>query len=750
MTSELVKITPEWKKCVEAFTNSHIENLASWRGYSHEFCQTLKERLLIGIFNNRIAFPIAEHSGEIVGCHHRPLAKDGDWCVTPFTKMRVRMRPYIINEPQTKDLVAVFESQWDLLAFLNKAEWHTGGIPDFGCIATRGASNGKSFKEYCRPEAKIAAFSQNDEPGKMWLSRVVKVANGNVVEVASPAGMKDLNDWTRAGATLEDIYVAISSGPILKSATKMPQNDREEVEADSAEDDGAAYEGIKPKETTKDGRILVLLSCKDRLLSEFASDLGQALAETELFNRNGLPFVIDHRNHALKLLTSESFRTWSEQYAVCFNWESREDGPPLRLKKTMSGMDAGAVLASGQFLKKLRPIRKLNQVSLPVLRKSGDIEMLPVGYDSESQIYTFESTLDYQQSMSLSEAKATVDDLFAEFCFPEDNGRSLSVAVSGMMTLFAQGLMPQTALVPCFLVMANAEGAGKTLLVKVLVVPVYGTFIAGAKPTNEEEMKKYLLAAVMESRPCIVFDNIKDHLDSGSLEAFLTTSIWADRILGSSKSFCGEKNTVIFATGNACTVSPDMRRRSLFVQLFMKEERAEARKFTRPLDVPYLLEKRGAILSALWVMVKHWDTSGRPRSSKSHSSFPEWTETIAAIVENAGYLSPVEVPQIDCVADRDGADMRKLVDGLSPGTQMRIFTFLEFVDYARQVGSFESLIGTTGDLDRKVNTIFGRALKRYDRRFVGDYVFIVEGQGHARKYVFKKADLVTSMPQELQ
>ena len=744
------KITPAWQKCVDALSTHLMEQLAVWREFTVEFCQKLKENRLIGIFNNRIAFPIAAPSGEVTACHHRPLAGEGEWCVTPFKGTKAPMFPLIVNDPLSKDMVAVFESQWDALAFMNMADWHNGGIDEIGCIATRGASNGGRIKDYCRPGARIIAFSQNDEAGQKWLSRVVKAARGEVSQVVIPPGIKDFNDWTRAGATLEDIETAILNGPVLKPIADVAQNDGQECEPDSAQAEDAAYEGIKPLETTKDGRILVLLPRENRLLSEFAADMGRALADTDLYSRTNYPFVVNHANRNLKLMTAESFRTWSEQHAVCFHVDRSDDGPPLRIKKTMAVTEATAVLASGQFLKRLRPIRKLNQVRLPVLRQSGVIELLPVGYDAESQTFTFDSGLQYDESMSPATAKAVIDGLFSEFCFQEENGRSLAVAIAGMMTVFAHSLLPQTALVPCFIVMANAEGAGKTLLVKVLVVPVYGNFIAGTKPTNEEELRKRLTAAVMEASPYVCFDNVKEHLDSGSLEAFLTTSIWSDRILGSSKNFSGEKNTVVFATGNACTVSPDMRRRSLLVQLFMKEERAEARQFRRLLDVPYLIERRGEILSALWVMVKMWVANGKPAGSKTHSSFPEWAKTIAPIVENAGYSSPVVMPDIDCAADRDGEGMRLLVNGLAPGVPMRIFTFTEFVEYARQVGAFESIIGSEGDLDRKANTIFGRALKRYDRRFVGDYMFLVEGQGHARKYVFKKADLVTTMPQDLQ
>jgi hypothetical protein len=89
-----------------------------------------------------------------------------------------------------------------------------------------------------------------------------------------------------------------------------------------------------------------------------------------------------------------------------------------------------------------------------------------------------------------------------------------------------------------------------------------------------------------------------------------------------SKSFCGENNVTVLITGNGCTVSPDIRRRSLFVELFMEQERAEDRKFKRILDDGEFLAMRPRILAALWALVREWDAAGRPKPSRTHTAFP--------------------------------------------------------------------------------------------------------------------------------
>src|ERR1043166_6742135 len=106
---------PEWQKCVDAIADGHLQQLAEWRGYKVEFCKNLKEHGLIGLWDRRIAFPIATFSGHVTGCHHRPLAKEGNWLVTSFSHPRIAMYPLLINDPMTKNSVSAFESQWDAL-----------------------------------------------------------------------------------------------------------------------------------------------------------------------------------------------------------------------------------------------------------------------------------------------------------------------------------------------------------------------------------------------------------------------------------------------------------------------------------------------------------------------------------------------------------------------------------------------------------------------------------------------------------
>jgi hypothetical protein len=482
-----------------------------------------------------------------------------------------------------------------------------------------------------------------------------------------------------------------------------------------------------------DPRPKVRLPGDNYLLSDCAREIGKILAPKNIFARGGFAFIVNDRNDGLTPMTPEMLRTWIEDYLVCFKIRKLPGtDQAVQFKRTITQTDAAGVLASPQFMEQLQQIERFNPIRVPVMRRDRNIDLLPEGYDAETKSFTCDS-VPVITGMPLDHAKEIIDELLSEFAFA-DSGRSRAVAIAAMLTVFGRGLLPAKSLRPCFIFLANAEGAGKTLLVKVATVPVLGYAPAGTKPKDEDEMRKALLAVVVEARPVIFFDNAKKHVTSEALEGFLTTQDYEGRILGQTKTFRGENNAVVFITGNGCTVSPDMRRRSLFCELFLEVERAEDRVFQTSLEVPLLLKQRSDILTALWALIQDWHKDMQPKPSRSNSSFPDWSEIIGGIVEHAGYGCPLETPQIEAAADQDGTDMRALVKAIADGAQLKAVQFDEVVDAARAGGLFEWCIPPDGDLEPRPKASFARLLKGYDRRLIGGYRFTLLDKGRNRRF----------------
>jgi hypothetical protein len=191
----------DWRVCVDAFTKKHLERLSDWRGYSGRFCSWLHNCGLVGLHDDCIAFPVEDKNGHVIAAHCRP--KSGKkW----FYEPGVPIQPFIIGDLKTAKQVHLFESQWDMFALMDRTELYLD--PTVAFVATRGNENAKLIKGLLREGVSVCAWSQNDDPGKKWLKDFVKHADVPITKAIVPAQHKDLNNWTRAGATSEDLFEA--------------------------------------------------------------------------------------------------------------------------------------------------------------------------------------------------------------------------------------------------------------------------------------------------------------------------------------------------------------------------------------------------------------------------------------------------------------------------------------------------------------------------------------------------------------
>jgi hypothetical protein len=250
----------------------------------------------------------------------------------------------------------------------------------------------------------------------------------------------------------------------------------------------------------------VELPCDGRLLSHFAAEIGAHLKTCGLYERGGVAFIVNQQENGLEVVTPQMLRTLVENHLVCYRIR-RAGESEISLDRTMSEGDAKGVLCAQQFLSQLPKLEKMATTRLPVMRANGRIELLPTGYDFDSLTLTIPQC-DYDETLPLTEARKRIDDLLREFCFA-DNQRSKAVAVAAMLTLYGIGLLQKGALRPVFIYLANAEGAGKTMLAKCAVSPVHGLVDTEGAPKDKAEIAKELLTAVIEARSYTLLDNLQ-------------------------------------------------------------------------------------------------------------------------------------------------------------------------------------------------------------------------------------------------
>jgi hypothetical protein len=199
-----------WEACVEAFQDKHLKRLAEWRGWSVEFPFWLRQERLVGLYNGRIAFPVHDRAGNVVAVHYR--LKDGTWRYYP---QGTKVRPLVIGEwDAAGGPVHLFESYFDAFSFMDISGERSG------IIITRGASNGAVAAGLIPEGSTVYIWTQNDPAGEKWQNIICANTKALVKQAKIPTPHKDLNDWTRAGATSDELLAAMMSAEVIREAPK--------------------------------------------------------------------------------------------------------------------------------------------------------------------------------------------------------------------------------------------------------------------------------------------------------------------------------------------------------------------------------------------------------------------------------------------------------------------------------------------------------------------------------------------------
>ena len=211
----------DWTACVTAFSENDVAKIAKWRGYSIEFVRELREKGWIGIHNGLVAFPV-HTDGKIVGTHFR--LKDGRWQYFPTG---IKVAPLVFGKLTSGEHVNVFESTWDGLAFMDKT-----GERD-GIIIARGSSNAKLVASMLPRQAIGYVWPQNDEPNEKFIRDLGDNAMCTLKRVTIPVahfGSKfDLNDWTRDGASVDDLIRAVANAEVLREVKLLSFRSPDEI-----------------------------------------------------------------------------------------------------------------------------------------------------------------------------------------------------------------------------------------------------------------------------------------------------------------------------------------------------------------------------------------------------------------------------------------------------------------------------------------------------------------------------------------
>lgn len=448
-------------------------------------------------------------------------------------------------------------------------------------------------------------------------------------------------------------------------------------------------------------RLWVELPGRDsRVIADFAADMVKALSNDPIFRREGVVVTIDPETGLLDPMTPTRFLTWVTKCAVVFEdvlVGSGKNKQVVRKVRDMPEIVSRGALQSDEFRYGLRPLRRVNQVRMPIMRRNGMVDLLQEGYDDESGIYTMPSDIVIDEQMDIKKACEIIDDYYREFPWSDMDpstkvSRSKSVAICAAAAFYGMSLQEVEASRMGFLVRSSSPGCGKSLIIQIAATVSYGLPETTTR-ASEEELRKNLDTAALQASPYLFFDNLKGHLESALLEAYITSPVWSGRVMGTQLKFRARKGAILAVTGNNLTLSPDLQRRMLQCDLHAESFDLQEKEHRRDLN-PQVLnrpEVRSEFLSALWAFVRNWDAKGRPKAgdpAKPYrvATFADWSDIFGGIVQAAGYGNPLLPPPEEQRADQKTAHQKRLVDLLSGnlGTLDKDEKRREFIDYTFQ------------------------------------------------------------------
>jgi len=513
----------------------------------------------------------------------------------------------------------------------------------------------------------------------------------------------------------------------------------------------------------------ILLPGQNRPISQFAKELGEFYSDKKkLFYNVTLQEVV--KLELIEIDPKKNIKVWgfkpvSKDNFITLIEKDFTVGTYIKdifVAKSINSSIADAVLESDQFREQLPKLRRIYTVPIPTF--IGDELVFPrKGYDERLMSWTPENAPDVRLDMPPEEAKALLEDIYAEFAF-KDKVVDKYNAIAHLLTEFCRNLYSrETIRTPIFFYIANRERAGKDYCAGVVGILYEGSAIESpaistGKDVRDEEFRKEIFSALKIGRSRIHSSNNKGYLDSAELERVSTAEQLMDRLLGTNNVVTFPNYLELSLSANqGITYTPDLEKRSIFINLFLDLEDPNERVFKRPDLHGYVFEHRGDILSALYSLVRNWVEKGKPACSKPFSSYPEWMRVVGGIMEAAGWPASSQNSDPDLIGgDKETKDMKKLFElaaekwGDQPVTKAQIVNEILAPGTDEEPNPFGELFGWLGWYDNlnKAKHGFGLLFKKYEGRILSnvklEVVQVQKGHAERNQYRFVKLDADTN------
>lgn len=431
----------------------------------------------------------------------------------------------------------------------------------------------------------VLAWPDNDAPGREAAAAVAAAA-------------------TRAGAaSAAAVPVPADWPPGWDLADPLPEGVTAEALRAVLEDAMAALAAPAAPEPPADARGRADLQIDPADLPDSAAALARLLAaQPHLFDRGGPARVTRDAardGFAVEPLTPSGVVTEAHRVARPWCWTRSPDGRATRRGVTLPDRVAKLYLDNRDGWG-LRPLDGI--AAAPLLHADGGIRAAD-GYDAATRLWCERvPALDLPERPGPGDAAAALARLrhwFRTFAFADaarvaDSGAPVPVVDPArppgedesafLAALLTAACRPCLWLAPALLVRApeySGAGTGKGLLVRAIAAIAFGARpVAMTAGASAEEFDKRITAALMEAAPVLFLDNVNSvALRSDVLASAITERPAAVRPLGRSATVALNPTAFIAVSGNGVSLTEDLARRFIAVELDAGTEDPEARDF---------------------------------------------------------------------------------------------------------------------------------------------------------------------------
>lgn len=263
----------------------------------------------------------------------------------------------------------------------------------------------------------------------------------------------------------------------------------------------------------------------------------------------------------------------------------------------------------------------------PFLRGDGSL-CNAAGYDSATGVFGVFDARQFSvpSHPSREQALAALQQLSALLSEMDFNTAiDQAAALSGMLTASVRPSLPTA---PGFLATAGESGSGKSYLLDTVALfsspfePAAATFL-----DDDNEMRKQLLATLLESVAVVKFDEMKcDLLPIKCLLSALTAQQIEGRLLGASKIVRPSTRALMLFAGNNVMPVADMVRRIVPISLDPQVEDPATRVFQKGPQLE-VQQNREHFVAAALTIIRAWICAGRPRTEvKPLNGFELWAD----------------------------------------------------------------------------------------------------------------------------